>query len=118
MSLDMDDLRQRAAEELTGIEADIARYRNAFREYDPEGAELLEDMTEYLEQNFVVPEQLLRDPIGVALQTGLGAVPPEIEAQGKDLFHRLVAFHEETGRENPADGGEFYFTELNPKNNE
>lgn len=104
MTPDLDELRQRAAEELTGYEAEIAEWKERFRAYDPEGAELLEKLAAWLEEHDPIDydENPMRGPYRVAWETALGQEDEEIKAKGTELLHRLAAFRDETNSPYPS----------------
>lgn len=104
MTPDLSDLRRRAAEELSGFEAELLSYERAFRDYDPEGGALLDRVEELVaEQQPGDDGRTLKGPDEIAVWASLSGDHPELQEMGMELLQRLKAFREETGTPSPSE---------------
>lgn len=105
--MDPDELRQMAAEELAKSDPEIQRaaFEQAFREADPKNAELLDRVTELVEeiqpQSHEEPDDFIRlrewpDPWGVAFRAGWQREHQEMYDLARELLDRLKEFDEQT----------------------
>lgn len=107
--MDPAELRQMAAEELAKSDPEIQRaaFEQAFREADPKNAELLDRVTELVEevQPHAYEEELddsfiklteWPDPWGVAFRAGWQREHQEMYDLARELLDRLKEFDEQT----------------------